>query len=53
MSFGFFMFRFTNSEDMDHVPFDGPWALDDAVVVLDHWFPEFRPSSDVLIRITV
>ena len=32
MSFGFFVFRYT-TEDMDHVLFDGPWTLDDAVLI--------------------
>ena len=53
MSFGFFVFRFTNSKGMDHVIFDGPWALDDVVLALDHLFHGFRTSPEVLLRAMV
>ena len=53
MSFGFFVFRFTNSKGMDHVIFDGPWALDDVVHALDHWSLGLRSSLEVLLRVMV
>jgi len=53
MPFGYFIFRFTNNEDVDHVLLDGHWALDDAVLVLARWTPDFCPLPELLPKATV
>jgi len=40
-SYGYFIFRFTNPEDLEHVLLDGPWILDNAVLALGHLTPPF------------
>ena len=34
ISFGYFIFKFTNKEDVDRVLLDGPWSLDNDVRAL-------------------
>ena len=53
MAYGYFIFRFTSPSDLDWILFDGPCVLDDVVLALGHWTPDFRPSPLSLPRVTV
>ena len=45
MSNGFFIFRFYSDDDRDRVLLEGPWVVDDMVLALAPWMPEFRSST--------
>ncbi|KAJ1377413.1 Ribonuclease H-like superfamily [Sesbania bispinosa] len=49
----YFLVRFSNSEDLNHVLECGPWMILDHYLVVQHWRPKFFPFEDKLQRVVV
>ncbi|KAJ8431280.1 hypothetical protein Cgig2_007613 [Carnegiea gigantea] len=43
----YYVTRFTNMDDYDHVLLNGPWMLGDNYLVIREWVPNFVPEDDV------
>ena len=48
----YYVTRFTNAEDYEHVLTQGPWMLGDNYLVIREWVPNFIPEEDCITRIT-
>ncbi|KAJ1377585.1 Endonuclease/exonuclease/phosphatase superfamily [Sesbania bispinosa] len=49
----YFIIRFEDLHDLQHVLDDGPWMLTDHYVVIQRWRPGFLPFQDNLQRVSV
>ncbi|KAJ1425768.1 Ribonuclease H-like superfamily [Sesbania bispinosa] len=49
----YFLVRFSNSDDLNHVLEHGPWMILDHYLVVQRWRPEFFPFEDKLERVAV
>ncbi|WOK97281.1 hypothetical protein Cni_G05989 [Canna indica] len=50
---GFFCFKFTNNEDLNHVLTDGPWFFNGQVLLTIPWKPNFQPLSEKIESIPI
>ena len=48
----YYVTRFTNMEDYDHVMMNGPWMIGDNYLVIREWVPNFVPEEDHIIKLT-
>jgi len=48
----YYVTRFTNDEDYEHVLTQGPWMLGDNYLVIREWVPNFVPEEDHVTRLT-
>ncbi|KAJ1413047.1 hypothetical protein SESBI_19978 [Sesbania bispinosa] len=49
----YFIIRFEDLDDLQHVFDDGPWIITDHYLVIQRWQPEFRPHDDDLKSVSV
>jgi len=47
----YYVTRFTNMEDYEHVLTQGPWMLGDNYLVIREWIPNFVPEEDHITRL--
>lgn len=52
VDFDYYVARFTNKEDYEHVLLDGPWMLGDNYLVIWEWVPNFAPEEDKITKLT-
>ena len=48
----YYVTRFTNMEDYDHVMTNGPWMIGDNYLVIREWVPNFVPEEDKITKLT-
>ena len=48
----YYVTRFTNMEDYDHVMLNGPWMIGDNYLVIREWVPNFVPEEDTITKLT-
>ena len=48
----YYVTRFTNLEDYEHVMLNGPWMIDDNYLVIREWVPNFVPEEDKITKLT-
>jgi len=48
----YYVTRFTNMEDYDHVMLNGPWMIGDNYLVIRQWVPNFVPEEDHITKLT-
>ena len=48
----YYVTRFTNMEDYDHVMTNGPWMIGDNYLVIREWVPNFVPEEDHITKLT-
>jgi len=48
----YYVTRFTNMEDYDHVMMNGPWMIGDNYLVIREWVPNFVPEEDHITKLT-
>ena len=48
----YYVTRFTNMEDYDHVMLNGPWMIGDNYLVIREWVPNFVPEEDHITKLT-
>ena len=48
----YYVTRFTNMEDYDHVMINGPWMIGDNYLVIREWIPNFVPEEDTITKLT-
>jgi len=48
----YYVTRFTNIEDYDHVMMNGPWMIGDSYLVIREWVPDFVPEEDNITKLT-
>jgi len=48
----YYVTRFSNMEDYDHVMLNGPWMLGDNYLVIREWVPNFVPEDDRITKLT-
>jgi len=48
----YYVTRFTNTEDYDHVLLNGPWMIGDNYLVIREWVPNFVPEEDSVTKLT-
>ena len=48
----YYVTRFTNLEDYDHVLTNGPWMIGDNYLVIREWVPNFVPEEDHITKLT-
>ncbi|KAJ8447219.1 LOW QUALITY PROTEIN: hypothetical protein Cgig2_030450 [Carnegiea gigantea] len=48
----YYVTRFTNVEDYDHVMTNGPWMIGDNCLVIREWIPNFVQEEDTITRLT-
>jgi len=48
----YYVTRFTNMEDYDHVILNGPWMIGDNYLVFREWVPNFVPEEDTITKLT-
>jgi len=48
----YYVTRFTNMEDYDHVLLNGPWMIGDNYLVIREWVPNFVPEEDHITKLT-
>ena len=48
----YYVTRFTNMEDCDHVITKGPWMIGDNYLVIREWVPNFVPEEDHITKLT-
>jgi len=48
----YYVTRFTNLEDYDHVVTNGPWMIGDNYLVIREWVPNFVPEEDTITKLT-
>lgn len=49
----YFLFKFSNMQDHEHVLYDGAWIIFDHYLVVRKWRPNFDPETDVINRAIV
>lgn len=42
----YYIARFANMEDYQHVLTDGPWLIDDHYLTIRRWVPNFVPDNE-------
>jgi len=47
----YYVTRFTNMEDYEHVMLNGPWMIGDNYVVIREWVPNFIPEEDNITKL--
>ena len=52
IGYDYYVARFTNPEDYEHVLTQGPWMLGDNYVVIREWEPNFVPEEDSITKLT-
>ena len=52
IGYDYYVTRFTNPEDYEHVMLNGPWMIDDNYLVIREWVPNFVPEEDNITRLT-
>ncbi|KAJ8429509.1 hypothetical protein Cgig2_016241 [Carnegiea gigantea] len=45
---GYFIARFTQVEDYEYVPMEGPWLINDRYLMIREWVPNFIPGADLI-----
>lgn len=53
LAHGYFVVRFTNSEDYQHVFDGGPWTILGHYLMIQRWKPEFIPSTSEVGRVAI
>jgi len=48
----YYVTRFTNLEDYEHVMMNGPWMIGDNYLVIREWVPNFVPEEDKVTKLT-
>ncbi|KAJ8439289.1 hypothetical protein Cgig2_016837 [Carnegiea gigantea] len=48
----YYVTRFTNPEDYEHVMMNGPWMIGDNYLVIREWVPNFTPEEDTFTKLT-
>jgi len=48
----YYVTRFTNMEDYDHVMTNDPWMIGDNYLVIREWIPNFVPEEDNITKLT-
>ncbi|KAJ8436524.1 hypothetical protein Cgig2_026639 [Carnegiea gigantea] len=48
----YYVTRFSNLEDYDHVMMNGPWMIGDNYLVIREWVPNFVPEEDTIEKLT-
>ncbi|KAJ8434946.1 hypothetical protein Cgig2_012972 [Carnegiea gigantea] len=48
----YYVTRFTNPEDYEHVMMNGPWMIGDNYLVIREWAPNFSPEEDTITKLT-
>jgi len=48
----YYITRFPNMEDYEHVLTQGPWMLGDNDLVIQEWVPNFIPDEDCITKLT-
>ena len=48
----YYVTRFSNVEDYEHVMTHGPWMIGDNYLVIREWVPNFVPEEDSITRLT-
>ena len=48
----YYVVRFTNMEDYDHVMINGPWMIGDNYLVIREWVANFIPEEDTITKLT-
>jgi len=46
----YYVTRFTNMEDYDHVMMNDPWMIEDNYLVIREWVPNFVPEEDNITK---
>ena len=52
IGYDYYVTRFTNMEDYDHVMVNGPWMIGDNYLVIREWVPNFVPEEDKISKLT-
>ncbi|XP_074293449.1 uncharacterized protein LOC141620492 [Silene latifolia] len=48
----FYVARFTNKKDYDHVLTQGPWMIGDHYLIIRKWVPNFLPTDEPIRHLT-
>jgi len=48
----YYVTRFMNMEDYDHVILNGSWIIGDNYLVIREWVPNFVPKKDTITKLT-
>ena len=48
----YYVTRFTNLEDNEHVMMNGPWMIGDNYLAIREWVPNFVPEKDTITKLT-
>ena len=51
IGFDYYVTRFTNREDYEHVLMNGPWMIGDNYLVIREWVPNFVPEEDKITKL--
>jgi len=52
IGYGYYITRFSNLDDYDHIMTNGPWMIGDHYLIIREWFPNFVPEEDRITRLT-
>lgn len=52
IGFDYYVIRFMNREDYEHVLIDGPWMIGDNYQVIREWVTNFVPEEDKITKLT-
>ena len=52
IGFDYYVTRFTELDDYEYMPTQGPWMLGDNYLVIREWIPNFVPEEDTIRRLT-
>ena len=52
IGYDYYVTRFTNMEDYDHVIMNGPWMIGDNYLIIREWVPNFVPEEDKIPKLT-
>jgi len=52
IGYDYYITRFTNMEDYDHVMLNGPWMIGDNYLVIRAWVLNFVPEEDHITKLT-
>ena len=53
IGFDYYVMRFMNREDYEHVLIDGPWMISDSYLVLREWVPNFVLEEDKIMKLNM
>jgi len=51
IGFHYYVTRFTNREDHEHVLMDGTWMIGNNYLVIHEWVPNFVPTEDKITEL--